>query len=75
MRELFTGFAVRGIAAALVCGLGLSVPSPGEAQSLSPLPPRWSPLGPDLIVYGQASGGPITATGRTNAVAPNPSTA
>jgi len=73
MRELFTGFTIRGIAAAaLVCGLGLSVPSPGEAQSLSPLPPRWSPLGPDLIVYGQAIGGPVTATGRINAVAPNP---
>ena len=73
MRELFTGFAARGIAAvALVCGLALSAPPPGEAQSLSPLPPRWSPLGPDLLLFGQASGGPITATGRANAVAPNP---
>lgn len=73
MRKLFTGFAARGIAAAALAGCcALSAPMPGEAQSLSPLTPRWSPLGPDLILFGQSSGGPITATGRANAVAPNP---
>lgn len=44
-----------------------------EAQSFSPLAARWSPLGPSLINAGQGlSDQRISATGRVNAVAPNP---
>lgn len=71
MHRKTAGFLVFALAAAVVI-LSLAAPSPGKAQSLSPLPPRWSPLGPDLIFFGQAPGGPVTATGRANAVAPNP---
>ena len=46
----------------------------GNAQSLSPLPPRWSFLGPSLINNGQGIGlnRRASVTGRINAIAPNP---
>lgn len=50
----------------LIFCLSLSFALSAAAQSASPLPPRWSPLGPSLI-----SGAP-TATGRANAVEYNP---
>ena len=63
----------KGIAAAvltcffLTCFF-LTFSPPTHAQSASPLPPRWSSLGPSLITTGF----PAPATGRTNAVEPNP---
>jgi hypothetical protein len=48
----------------LMLGAGLA---PASAQE-----PLWSPLGPELILDGQATGARVAVTGRVNAIAVNP---
>lgn len=68
-----TGSACRRRASSALAGITLAgLLSGGLAGPAAAQGPRWTPLGPNLIVESQAWGARVPATGRINVVAANP---